>query len=95
MAKLILYDFRCTNCSAQFDDLVNSSVYESDCPECGAKGKRLVSTPRLDPKMGVDAEGNPTMADKWAKIRTKQAQIEKKHYEEHGTNMTPGADTAG
>jgi hypothetical protein len=45
--------------------------------------------------MGLDPEGNPTMADKWAKIRKQRAQIEKKHYKEHGTDMTPGADVAG
>ncbi len=45
--------------------------------------------------MGLDPEGNPSMGDKWAKIRKDRAQIEKKHWEEHGTNMTPGADVAG
>ena len=95
MAKFILFGFRCTDCSAQFDDMVKPDVHEATCPECGAVGKRLVSAPRLDPKMGLDPEGNPTMGDRWAKIRKQRAQIEKKHYKEHGTNMTPGADTAG
>lgn len=95
MAKLILFEFRCTSCEHKFDDLVKSDVQQTPCPNCSGTGERLVSAPRLDPKMGVDAEGNPTMGDKWAKIRRQQAQIEKKHYKEHGTNMTPGADTAG
>lgn len=95
MAKLILYDFRCTNCQLKFDTMVKSDVYLAPCPDCGSDGKRLISTPRLDPKMGIDAEGNPTMGDKWAKIRKQRAEIEKKHWKEHGTNMTPGADTQG
>lgn len=95
MAKLLMFDFRCTSCEHQFDDLVKSSVHSIPCPNCSSEAKRLVSTPRLDPKMGLDAEGNPTMGDRWAKIRKEKALIEKKHYKEHGTNMTPGADTAG
>ena len=65
------------------------------CPECGSPSNRLISAPRLDPRMGLDPEGNPTMADKWAKVREQRAKIEKKHYKEHGTDMTPGADTSG
>jgi hypothetical protein len=45
--------------------------------------------------MGLDPDGFPTAGDKWANLREKRARIEKKHYEEHGTDMTPGADTAG
>ena len=44
--------------------------------------------------MGVDPD-NPTMADKWARVRKERALIEEKHYKEHGTDMTPGADTSG
>lgn len=95
MAKLILYDFRCTRCKAKFDTMVKSDVHETPCVECGALSKRLVSTPRFDPRMGLDPEGNPTMGDRWAKIRKDRAKAEKKHYKEHGTNMTPGADTVG
>lgn len=93
--KLILYDFRCKTCDHKFDDMVKSDVFQLPCPECGSEAKRLISTPRLDPRMGLDPEGNPTMGDKWAKVREQRAKIEKKHYEEHGTNMTPGADTHG
>lgn len=95
MAKYMFFDFRCVDCEQKFDDLVKPDVQQAPCPNCSGIGKRLVSAPRLDPKMGLDPEGNPTMGDRWAKIRKQRALIEKKHYKEHGTNMTPGADTAG
>ena len=95
MAKLILYDFRCQHCEHRFDDLVHSNVYETPCPKCNHNATRLISTPRLDPRMGLDPVGNPTMGARWARIRKQRAQIEKKHYKEHGSNMTPGSDISG
>ncbi len=95
MAKLLLFDFRCTECNTKFESMVKSDVLLTPCVECGADSKRLISGTRMDPRMGLDPESNPTMGDRWAKIRKERAQIEKKHYKEHGTNMTPGADTAG
>ena len=95
MSKLILFDFRCKLCGYRFEDLVKSDTFSLPCPECGGDGTRLISAPRLDPRMGLDPEGNPTMGDKWAKTREQRARIEKKHYKEHGTDMTPGADTSG
>jgi putative FmdB family regulatory protein len=96
MSKFILFDFRCLSCNNVFDDMVKPNVYEAPCPECGSSNvTRLMSAPRLDPRMGLDPEGNPTMGDKWAKIRKDRARQEKAHYEKHGTDMTPGADTSG
>jgi putative FmdB family regulatory protein len=94
MSKLILFDFRCTECSHKFEALVKSAVHFQQCPECGESAKRLISTPRLDPRMGIDPDMS-TMGDKWARVRKQRAAIEKKHYKEHGTDMTPGADTSG
>lgn len=95
MSKFMFFDFRCSNCGLKFEEMVKPDVRQAPCPDCTSVGERLVSCPRLDPKMGLDPVGNPTMGDKWAKIRKERAQIEKRHYKEHGTNMTPGADTAG
>ena len=95
MSKFILFDFRCTECLVKFEEMVKSSVKELPCPQCGARSTRLISTPRLDPRMGLDPVGNPTMGDKWARTREQRAKIEKAHYKEHGTDMTPGADTSG
>ncbi len=92
---MILFDFRCTACAHAFDDLVKSDVHSIPCPKCASEAKRLISAPRLDPRMGLDPDGCPTMGDKWARVRKQRATIEEKHYKEHGTDMTPGAATSG
>jgi putative FmdB family regulatory protein len=95
MSKLILYDFECPQCGAITEDMVKSDVRQTPCPECGSAANRLISTPRFDPRMGLDPEGNPTMAARWAKVRKDRAKLEARHHKEHGTDMTPGADTSG
>lgn len=95
MSKFILFDFECQSCQHVFDDMVKPDVHSAPCPRCAGDSKRLISAPRLDPRMGLDLAGNPTMAAKWEKIRKDRAKREAQHYKEHGTDMTPGADTAG
>lgn len=92
--KLILYDFRCTSCTSVFDDMVKSDVFEAICPECGETGTRLVSRPRLDPRLGVDADGFPTMGDKWARTRVQRKKVEERREREHGPDSwgSAGAD---
>lgn len=94
MSKFMLFEFRCPSCNKKFDAMVKPDIREAPCTNCGTTGKRVISTPRLDPRMGLDPDF-ATMGDKWARIREQRAKIEKKHYKEHGTDMTPGADTAG
>ncbi|MHC4649208.1 MAG: FmdB family zinc ribbon protein [Planctomycetota bacterium] len=53
MSKLIMYEWRCTECSTKFDALAKMDVLTHECPQCGAESKRLISTPRFDPKMGL------------------------------------------
>lgn len=39
---MILFDYRCTNCNKEFEDLrPRSDCKESTCPNCGSKAKRL------------------------------------------------------
>lgn len=95
MSKLLMFDFRCTSCEHKFDDLVKSDIHSIPCVKCGSEAKRLIATPRFDPRMGLDPEGNPSAGAKWAKIRKDRAKQEREHFKEHGTDMTPGADTAG
>jgi putative FmdB family regulatory protein len=91
MSKLILYDFRCTACGLKFDDMVKSDVFETPCISCGSQSKRLVSCPRLDPRMGLDPDF-PTAYDAWAKSKTIKAKTDRAHYKEHGTDRTYGGD---
>lgn len=65
----ILFDYECADCSTVFEELVYLDSPDSvNCPRCdGSSTKRLISAPRIDPKLGVDAESFPTMGDKWAR----------------------------
>lgn len=60
----ILYDFECTGCANVFEELVSKDKLTAPCPECGSAAARLISAPRIDPKLGVSRDF-PTMADKW------------------------------
>ena len=90
MSKLILYDWKCQH-GHKFEQMAKMYVRETDCPHCGASAKRLISTPRLDPRMGLDPDF-PGAYDKWAKTRRQRATIEREHYKEHGDDLSPGAD---
>lgn len=91
MSKLILYDFRCTECEHKFERLAKMVDRQTECPQCGAVANRLISTPRLDPRMGLDPDF-PGAYDKWAKVRKQRTAIERAHYKEHGDDLHPGAD---
>ena len=84
MSKLIMFEFWCPACAAKFDDLVKPTKQTAPCPQCGGAGKRLISAPRIDPRLGVDAKAFPTMGDKWAKVRRQRKVIEEKRAREHG-----------
>ncbi len=65
----ILFDYECLDCSNKFEELIYTDRPDTTtCPECKSDYvTRLISAPRIDPKLGTDPEGFPTMGDKWAK----------------------------
>lgn len=65
----ILFDFSCDDCAHVFEELIYTDNPESvNCPWCGSGStRRLLSAPRIDPRLGLDPDGFPTMGDKWAK----------------------------
>lgn len=75
---LILFDYKCRDCDDVFEELVNrDNPGKVKCPNCKTSNTdRQLCAPRLDPKLGLDAEGFPTMGDKWARIRRQRAKIE-------------------
>jgi putative FmdB family regulatory protein len=91
VSKSILYDWRCQKCKHKFERMARSDVRQTDCPHCDGTANRLISTPRLDPRMGLDPDF-PGAYDKWAKTRRQRATIEREHYKEHGDDLSPGAD---
>lgn len=79
-----LYDFECKNsaCGEIFEELVYSHELEiQKCPICDSPSRRLIGTPRIDPRLGLDPAFS-TMGDKWAKIRRQRKQIESKRESE-------------
>lgn len=86
MAKFLFFDFRCQSevCKHKFTDMVKPDVFQAACPECGGESKRLISAPRLDPRLGLDPESFPTMGDKWAKKHRQRRRIEDERAAKHG-----------
>jgi putative FmdB family regulatory protein len=82
---MILYDWRCNTaaCYTKFEAMAPMSQMSGQCPECGGQAKRLISAPRIDPRMGVDTDFG-TMGDRWAKKMEQKAMEAKKRQLEHG-----------
>lgn len=80
---MILYEWRCKDCSHKFDKFAKMDVKTTDCPVCGKEAKRLISTPRFDPKLGLDPAFG-TMADKWEKTYMSGVRAANKRRDEHG-----------
>jgi putative FmdB family regulatory protein len=90
MSKLLLFEFRCTQCSTKHDELVHSDVFSAECPRCGGESMRIVSTPRIDPRLGVDPDFC-TMSDKWARKHENTRKLQEQKEREHGPDAW-GAD---
>lgn len=83
----LLDDYECQGCLTVFEELADPTTPEKvKCPGCCQFGlaARLIGSPRLDPTLGIDAEGFPTLGKKWESRRRKHQQIEERRYREHG-----------
>lgn len=80
----ILFDFECLACSKVFEEFHNTSTPETVKCECGGLTKRLIGATRIDPRLGLDPEGFPTMGDKWARTREQRTRIERQRDVSHG-----------
>lgn len=76
MSKLLVFEFLCTKCGNSFEDLVDPITRELPCPNCNYSAGRIISAPRLDPKMGL-SDDFPTMASKWEKRTRDRAKNDK------------------
>lgn len=84
LSKLILYDFECP-LHGLFEELVNSSVRESPCPQCGAPAQRTISPVRIDrTAMALQDGATPTSIDHFERIHRERKAIEDRAYSEHG-----------
>lgn len=78
-----IYEFRCRNddCGAEFDEYVEyADTHLVKCPDCGSDTIKLMSAPRIDPRLGLD-ESFPSMQAKWARVRRQRAKIESRRDE--------------
>lgn len=48
------------------------------CPACSEVSVKLIGAPTIDPRLGLDPDGFPTMGAKWAAKRYQRAAIEAK-----------------
>lgn len=82
-----VYEFQCGACRKIFDDLVQPDQQTHVCPDCGKSAKRILSAPRFDIRMGIDAVGSPTMGAKWARQHEQARKADEKRSRDNG----PGA----
>jgi putative FmdB family regulatory protein len=85
---VILYEWRCNDarCNTKFDRMAKMSQTVTTCPECGGQARRLISSPTLDYRMGVDPDFG-TMGDKWAKRLEDRAKEAHRRKIEHGDEI--------
>ena len=66
-----IYDYECTDCGFNFERQQRIADRKTaNCPACEhGVGKQQLTAAHIDYlSMGVDPYGNPTAADKWAKM---------------------------
>jgi putative FmdB family regulatory protein len=67
-----LYEFRCRECGARFEALVDSGTETEACRECGAEGaQRLISLPAEPPRLVRTPAGNRRQEDRNRTLREK------------------------
>lgn len=66
---LIMFDFKCSSCDTQFEDLVKRGERTIACKHCGAEAHKVITPVRFECGKGIDP-GFPTAYDKWAKKRS-------------------------
>ena len=85
--SLVLFDHRCAKCGETFEELVErDSPSVVTCPVCQYFGhaERLLSAPRLDTSLGVDASSFPSLGAKWVRNRKQHQRIQERRKLEHG-----------
>lgn len=89
---MIIFDFRCKNCDAVTEHLVNhSDEASSPCPECGSSDTvKIIGTPNLAYALMAtngesSSDGMTSAIDKWHKARMQRKATETKNMENHGT----------
>ena len=75
-----MYEYHCPECDSITTHLTEEATREDPhiCEKCEALANYIVSAANLDYlHMGVDAIGNPTAGDKWAKMHEEAGKLNK------------------
>jgi putative FmdB family regulatory protein len=73
LMSYLLLDFKCTVCTHRHEALVDSDVRVSECPECGAEAKRVISPVRCNLE-GISGHF-PDAAEKWKRQHEKAGRM--------------------
>ena len=85
MTKLILFDFHCTKCAHDFEDLVKPSVYWLKCPKCKGNAQRVMSPVRIDrTRIALTSGASPESIAHFDRIHNQRRAIEEKSMANHG-----------
>jgi len=85
LTKLMFFDFTCSGCSAQFEDMIDCSEKSTSCPECGATANRQVSPVRIDRTAIAMTKGaSPESIAHFDRIHRQRRAIEDKAFERNG-----------
>ena len=80
---MILFDWECAGCGATFEEFEHDGK-KPLCPVCFTdSATKLIGAPRIDPRLGLDASGFPSMGAKWAKRRAQHQRTEERRHREH------------
>ena len=92
--KLLMFDFKCNGCGAEFEDLVESAVRVAPCLKCGANADRQISAVRFDRlKAAASGDGMPGAVDYFDRVHRERKAIEERKEREHGDyGPAAGAD---
>ena len=90
MAKLILFDFRCTKCGLVFEDLAKPVDYWSKCPTCKANARREITPVRINhTAMAVSDSASPASIEHFDRVHKQRKGIEEKRFRDHGDYGKP------
>lgn len=67
---MILSDFKCSECGTTTENLVEFTVTEVNCENCGGLATRVISTPKF--KLDGCDPGFPTAYEQWEKDRKRR-----------------------
>ena len=75
-----IYEFTCTECGHEHEELVKIGVRAYDCPSCGGESRKVFRTaPEIDwGAMGAQKNVSPEFIDRFERVHREGAEKERK-----------------